>query len=234
VSEFIILTLFPEMFRGPFQESIIGRAQKKGKLRIQVVNLRDYTQDWHQKVDDRLFGGGPGMLIGPQPLFSAVKALKARKKTRVIYLTPQGKQFDGHVAKRLAQERRIMLVCGHYEGIDERARQELMDEELSIGDYVTTGGEIPAMVVVDAIARFIPGVLGDQESAQHESFENGLLEGPQYTRPAVFKGMKVPEILMSGHHDKIKEWRHKQDIKRTRERRPDLLRKNKKKRGQSL
>ena len=225
--EITILTLFPGMFHGPFEESIVKRAQKKGRVRIRIVDLRDYSQDRHRKVDDRLFGGGPGMLIGPQPLFSAIRALKGRKKVRVIYMSPQGRPLNARTARRLSREPRLWIVCGHYEGVDERARQALMDEELSIGDYVTTGGELPAMVVVDSIVRLIPGVLGDSESAERESFEEGLLEGPQYTRPAVYRGVRVPDVLTSGDHKRIRAWRKLKALERTKARRPDLIKNRK-------
>ncbi|MBI2871121.1 MAG: tRNA (guanosine(37)-N1)-methyltransferase TrmD [Candidatus Omnitrophica bacterium] len=221
--DLVVLTLFPGMFRGPFDESIIRRAREKGKVRIQIVDLRDFTLDRHGKVDDRPYGGGPGMLLSPQPVFSAVRSLKGRSRAHVVYLTPQGRPFTTKVAKRLARLKKLILVCGHYEGMDERARRALMDEELSVGDVVTTGGEIPAMVVVDAVVRLLPGVLGDRHSVCHESFENSLLEGPQYTRPAVYDGMRVPAVLLSGDHRRINDWRRRQALKRTRERRPDLL-----------
>jgi tRNA (guanine37-N1)-methyltransferase len=219
-----ILTLFPKMFRGPFSESIVKRAQEKKKVRICVVNLRDYTEDPHRRVDDRPFGGGPGMLLSPQPVFSAVDALKKGSKTHVVYLSAQGKPFDRAKAHQLSRKKRLLIVCGHYEGLDERAREHLMDEEISVGNFVTTGGELPAMLIIDATCRLVPGVLGDADSHRHDSFEEGYLEGPQYTRPEVFRNMKVPKVLVSGNHKKIQEWYQKQALIRTRKRRPDLLR----------
>ena len=225
-----ILTLFPSMFKGIFDESIIKRARKSGKVKIKVYNLRDWTKDKHRKVDDRPYGGGPGMVICAQPVFDAVKELRrgyrlqaTGYKPKTILMCPQGKTLNQKIAKRLAKHRHLILICGHYEGIDERVRQQLIDEEISIGDYVLTGGEIPAMVLVDAVARLIPGVLGHKDSSKNESFLAGLLEYPQYTRPAVYKGLKVPQVLLSGNHKKIQAWRKKQSLKITGQKRPDLL-----------
>ena len=215
-----VLTLFPEMFTGPLDASIVKRARDGGLLDLRVVNLRDYTHDRHKTVDDRPFGGGPGMLLKAEPLFEAIEHL-ADAETQVILLTPAGRQFRQSVARELALEKRILLVCGSYEGIDERVRT-LADDELSIGDYVLTNGALPAMVVIDAVTRLLPGVLGKDESAADESFSHGLLEYPQYTRPAEFRGMKVPEVLLSGHHAEIEKWRREQARLRTAERRPDL------------
>ena len=217
-----ILTLFPKMFEGVLGESIIKRARKKGKVDIRVHNLRDWTDDKHGKVDDKPFGGGPGMVIKPQPLFDAVSALKG-KASRVVLMTPQGKTLDHQVAKRLSGYRHIIIVCGHYEGIDERFRKKLVTDEISLGDFVLTGGEIPAMALVDTLVRLVPGVVGDKDSLEFESFSSGLLEYPQYTRPAEFRGLKVPEVLLSGDHNKVDVWRREMAVKRTRSRRPDML-----------
>ena len=221
-----IITIFPKMFEPVLNESIIKRAINKGKVKIQVHNLRDYTLDKHKKVDDRPFGGGSGMVMGPQPIFSAVQSLKAKgKKSKVILLCPQGHKLDQALAKRLAKHKHLILICGHYEGVDERVRQYLADEEVSIGDYILTGGELPAMVLVDSIVRLIPGVLGDKNSLNFESFEGNLLEYPQYTRPAQLRQMRVPEVLLSGDHTKIHNWRKEEALKRTKQKRPDLLKK---------
>jgi tRNA (guanine37-N1)-methyltransferase len=217
-----VLTLFPAMFAGPLDESIIMRARKKGLLDLKIHDLRKWTHDRHRTVDDKPFGGGPGMLLKPEPLFEAIESLK-REKTRVILLLPAGRPFNQAVARELAQQEELLLVTGHYEGFDERVRETLADDELSIGDYVLTNGALPAMVVIDAVTRLLPGVLGDDESARDESFSRGLLEYPQYTRPAEFRGMKVPDVLVSGHHGAIEKWRREQARRRTRERRPDLL-----------
>jgi tRNA (guanine37-N1)-methyltransferase len=217
-----VLTLFPAMFAGPLDESIVQRARKSGALELTVHNLRDYTHDRHKTVDDRPFGGGPGMLLKPEPVFEAVEAL-AGEKTRVILLSPAGRKFDQAIARELAQQEELLLICGSYEGFDERIREQLADDELSIGDYVLTNGALPAMVVIDAVTRLLPGVLGDDESSRDESFSADLLEYPHYTRPAEFRGMKVPEVLLSGNHAEIAKWRAEQARQRTKERRPDLL-----------
>lgn len=217
-----VLTLFPGMFAGPLDESIIKRARAAGKLDVGLHNLRDYTHDRHRTVDDRPFGGGPGMLLKPEPLFEAIERLSG-EGTRVILFSPSGRRFNQAMARELARCRHLLLVSGHYEGFDERVREELADDELSIGDYVLTNGALPAMVVIDAVARLVPGVLGDDESATEESFSQGLLEYPQYTRPAEFRGMKVPEVLLSGNHAQIARWRAEQARQRTLARRPDLL-----------
>jgi tRNA (guanine37-N1)-methyltransferase len=208
-------------------ESIIKRAQAKKKVSIFVHDVRDYTLDKHRKVDDRPFGGGSGMVMTPEPIFRAVEALK-KKSSKVIVLCPQGKRFDQKAARRLSRVRHLILICGHYEGIDERVREHLADEEISIGDFVLTGGELPAMVVVDALVRLVPGVLGDKNSLNFESFEGNLLEYPQYTRPANFRGMQVPATLTCGNHTTIEAWRKKEALARTKERRPDLFRRQKK------
>ena len=217
-----VLTLFPAMFTGPLDESIIKRARDAGLLDLKIHQLRDYTHDKHKTVDDRPFGGGPGMLLKPEPIFEAVEAI-AREKTRVILMTPSGRPFTQAVARELAQEKDLLLVTGHYEGFDERIRERLAHDELSIGDYVLTNGALPAMVVVDAVTRLLPGVLGDDESSHDESFSGALLEYPHYTRPAEFRGMKVPDILLSGNHAEIAKWRVEQAKLRTKARRPDLL-----------
>jgi len=217
-----VLTLFPAMFTGPLDESIVKRAREAGLLDLKIHNLRDWTHDRHKTVDDRPFGGGPGMLLKVEPLFEAIESLQ-RETTRVILLSPSGRKFDQATARELAQLDDLLLVCGSYEGFDERVRETLADDELSIGDYVLTNGALPAMVVIDAVARLLPGVLGDDESSHDESFSHGLLEYPQYTRPAEFRGMKVPEVLLSGNHAEIEKWRREQARLRTESQRPDLL-----------
>ena len=217
-----VLTLFPAMFAGPLDESIVKRARETGRLVLTVHNLRDYTHDRHKTVDDKPFGGGPGMLLKPEPIFAAVESL-ARERAQVILLTPSGRTFNQAIARELAQHEHLLLVCGSYEGFDERVREHLADDELSIGDYVLTNGALPAMVIIDAVTRLMPGVLGDDESSQDESFSHGWLEHPHYTRPADFRGMKVPEVLLSGNHAEIARWRAEQSEKRTKERRPDLM-----------
>ncbi|MBK9140473.1 MAG: tRNA (guanosine(37)-N1)-methyltransferase TrmD [Verrucomicrobia bacterium] len=217
-----VLTLFPGMFAGPLDESIVRRARDEGKLELRVVNLRDYAHDRHKTVDDRPFGGGPGMLLKPEPIFEAVEALRS-DTTRVILLSPAGRVFNQALARELARETHLLLICGSYEGVDERVRQALVRDEVSIGDYVLTNGALPAMVIIDAVTRLLPGVLGKDESSADESFSHGVLEYPQYTRPAEFRGMKVPEPLLSGHHGEIARWRAAEARRRTVERRPDLL-----------
>lgn len=217
-----VLTLFPGMFAGPLDESIVGRAREAGLLELGIHNLRDYTHDRHRTVDDKPFGGGPGMLLKPEPIFEAVEALRG-EQTKVILLSPKGRRLEQSICRELAQEQHLLLICGSYEGVDERVREGLVDDELSIGDYVLTNGALPAMVIVDAVTRLIPGVLGDDESSVDESFSQGLLEYPHYTRPAEFRGMKVPDVLLSGNHAEIARWRAEQAQGRTRERRPDLM-----------
>jgi len=217
-----VLTLFPGMFAGPLDESIIKRARNAGLLELTIHNLRDYAHDRHKTVDDRPFGGGPGMLLKPEPIFEAVETI-ARESTRVILLSPSGRPFAQAIAQELAGQPELLLVSGHYEGFDERVREELADDEISIGDYVLTNGALPAMVLIDAVTRLLPGALGDEESANDESFSSGLLEYPQYTRPAEFRGLKVPEILLSGNHAEIAKWRAEHARLRTQQRRPDLL-----------
>lgn len=215
-----IVTLFPELIAPYWSGSILGRARERGEVEIRAINLRDFTHDRHRTVDDTPFGGGPGMVLKPEPVFEAVESLRG-PDTRVVLLTPQGRLFRQEEARRLAQVSHLLLLAGHYEGFDERIRV-LADEELSIGDYVLTGGELAALVVVDAVVRLLPGVI-QADSLQEESFAAGLLEAPQYTRPRVFRGMAVPDILLGGNHEAIRRWRREQAIQRTRERRPDLL-----------
>ena len=222
-----VLTLFPKMFDAVLGESIVKRSQDKKLAEIRVHNLRDWTSDAHRSADDKPFGGGAGMVMKIEPVSRAVEEVRKRGKgqgarVKVILLTPQGKKLDQKLVKKLAKEKRLILICGHYEGVDERVR-DLADEEISIGDYILTCGELPAMVLIDSVVRLIPGVLGDDESVKFESFESGMLEYPQYTRPAEYEGKKVPEVLLSGNHKKIEEWRKSEALKRTMERRPDLL-----------
>ena len=224
---FHILTLFPDMVMQGLSTSIIGRAKDRGLLSIEAVNIRDYTLERHKKVDDYPYGGGAGMLMQAQPVYDAWKSVVDRigYKPRTVFLTPQGSTFTQPMAKDLAQEKDLILLCGHYEGIDERVLEEIVTDYVSIGDYVLTGGELPAMVMVDAISRMVPGVLTNDESGSTESFEGNLLEYPQYSRPEEWMGKKVPSILLSGDHKKVDEWRREQAILRTIERRPDLLKK---------
>ncbi len=223
-----IITIFPKMFEPVLNESILHRAQAKGKVKFYIHDLRDYTLDKHRKVDDRPFGGGSGMLMQPEPIFKAVEKAKsqeprAKSQAKVILLCPQGSKLTQKIAKNISKEKHIILICGRYEGVDERVRQKLVDEEISIGDYVLTGGELAAMVLIDSVVRLIPGVLGDKNSLNFESFEGNLLEYPHYTRPANFRNLGVPEVLLSGDHKKIEAWRQKEALKRTKARRPDLL-----------
>jgi len=218
---FDIFTLFPEMFQGPFTESILKRAQEQGLLSIALHNVRDVTTDKHHIVDDYPYGGGAGMVMKPEPIFTAVEGVYPGGP--IILLTPQGRLFNQQIALALAQEARVTLICGHYEGIDERVREHLVTDELSIGDYVLTGGELAAMVVVDAVSRLIPGILGGSESTSEESHSGNLLEYPHYTRPPEFRGWRVPDILLSGNHAQIARWRRKESLRRTRARRPDLF-----------
>ncbi|KRM13105.1 tRNA (guanosine(37)-N1)-methyltransferase TrmD [Paucilactobacillus suebicus] len=222
-----ILSLFPEMFKGPLTESILGKATEKGLLDVNVTDFREYTTDKQRHVDDAPYGGGAGMLLQAQPIFDAFDAINKETdpempKGRVILLDPAGKRFDQRLANDLAQEEHLTFICGHYEGYDERIRN-LVTDEVSLGDFVLTGGELAAMVMIDATVRFIPGVLGNHDSASGDSFSNGLLEYPQYTRPADFRGMKVPDVLLSGNHQLIRQWRSKESLRRTLHRRPDLL-----------
>ena len=217
-----IITLFPDIFFGPFSESIISRAISNGIVEINSIDLRDYTDDKHRTVDDTPYGGGPGMLMKADPLFKAVEDCK-NNDSYVILATPQGEPYNQKIAEELSEKKHLVFVCGHYEGVDERVRTGLVDREISIGDYVLTSGNLPAMVIVDSVVRLLPGVLGDYESTKDESFSTGLLEYPQYTKPADFRGLKVPDILLSGNHKLIKEWRKEQALIRTKKRRPDLL-----------
>ena len=218
-----IITIFPEVILPVLQAGILGRAQARDILTVNVHNLRDFTTDRHQTVDDYPYGGGAGMILKPEPLFAAIRALQPESTARVIYLTPQGTPFNQSCAEALSLKSHLILICGRYKGIDERVRIKLVTDEISIGDYVLSGGEIPALVLVDAISRVLPRALGNYESAQEDSFSQGLLDCPHYTRPAEFEGLKVPDILLSGHHENITHWQREQSLKRTAERRPDLL-----------
>jgi tRNA (guanine37-N1)-methyltransferase len=222
---FHILTLFPEMVMDGLSTSIIGRAMSKELLSIEAINIRDFAENKHNRVDDYTYGGGAGMLMQAGPVYGAYKSVeeKAKSKPRVIYLSPQGSTFSQSMAEEFAKEEELVFLCGHYEGIDERVLEEIVTDYVSIGDYVLTGGELPAMVMIDAIARLIPGVLHNDASAEFESFQDNLLEYPQYTRPEEWHGKKVPEILLSGHHANVEKWRREQSIIRTAQRRPDLL-----------
>ena len=217
-----ILTLFPEMFHS-MKESIIGKAMDRNLIEINTVNIRDFSKDKHKKVDDTVYGGGAGMLIKPDIVYDAYNSVKSAK-AKVIFLSPQGKTLNQDKVLELSKEEHLILLCGHYEGIDERVIQKIVDEEISIGDYVLTGGELPAMVLIDSVSRYVDGVLA-KDSKLEETFSNGLLEYPQYTRPEVFEGIKVPEVLLSGHHEKIHKWRRKEALKKTFKKRPDLLEK---------
>ncbi len=217
-----VVTIFPGMLKGFLDESILKRAAQKGLATIQAVDLRRFTRDRHQTTDDRPFGGGPGMVMKPEPLFEAVESVR-RPASKVILMTPQGRRFEQAMAAQLAQESHLIFVCGHYEGVDERVRTHLVNEEISIGDYVLTNGVLPAAVVIDAVVRLVPGVLGNDSATKEESFAGGMLEYPQYTRPKEFRGLRVPEILVSGDHEEIARWRREQAQSRTREKRPDLL-----------
>tara|TARA_B100000315_G_scaffold206422_1_gene200755 strand:+ start:808 stop:1542 length:735 start_codon:yes stop_codon:yes gene_type:complete len=224
--EFNIITIFPEMFTTPLSESILKKAQEKNLLKINVLNLRSFAEGKHKVTDDYSYGGGGGMIMKPEPIVKTIESIKAEKPdSKVILMTPQGKTLTQAYAKTLSKEQSWIIVCGHYEGVDERVRQYFVDEEISIGDYILTGGEIPAMVLIDVLIRHIPGVIGGENAVENDSFINSLLEYPQYTRPANFRGMHVPEVLLSGNEKHIKEWHHKQALKRTFERRPDLLEK---------
>ncbi len=225
-----VITIFSRMFEAVFGESIIKRAIKNKRLKVKIWELRNCTHDRHRKVDDRPFGGGGGMVMKPEPFFEAVESIKRKVKSKgkkqkphIILLSPKGEKLNQRVVKRLAKYKHLILIAGHYEGVDERVVEDLIDEEISIGDYVLTGGELPAMVLIDAITRLLPGVLGNSRSPMEDSFSQNLLEYPQYTRPAQFRGMKVPDVLMSGDHERIAKWRYIQALKITRKKRPDLL-----------
>lgn len=224
---FDILTLFPDMFKAILNESIIGRAQEKGVVEINTINIRDFSKNKHKKADDYPYGGGNGLVMSAQPIYDAFLSITENLETkpRCIYLSPQGRPFNQKVADELKSYGHLILLCGHYEGIDERIIEEIVDEEISMGDFVLTGGEIPAMALVDCVCRLVPGVLSNEECYSEESHYNGLLEYPQYTRPYEFNGRKVPDVLMSGHHANVEKWRKEQSIIRTREKRPDLLEK---------
>ncbi|MBZ5593491.1 MAG: tRNA (guanosine(37)-N1)-methyltransferase TrmD [Acidobacteriia bacterium] len=228
---FHVLTIFPEFFRGPFEHGVIARGRDAGKLEIRIHNLRDWTEDRHKTVDDRPFGGGEGMLLKPEPLFAGVETIFAERargerdpQRRVILLSAQGRKFDQAAARRLSEAAELLLICGRYEGVDERVAEHLADEELTVGDYVLSGGELAAAVVIDVIARLLPGVLGNADSAVYESFEgeSGVLDCPQYTRPAEFRGWRVPETLLSGNHEQIRRWRKQAALAKTARLRPDL------------
>lgn len=229
-----ILTIFPRMFEGPLTESLIGKAKDKEILEINIVDIRSFSKDKHKKVDDKPFGGGVGMVMKPEPVCDAIKSVGVKKRNKayknpygkpyVIYMSPQGRTLDGRIIKNLSKFKHLVILCGHYEGIDERI-MNFVDDEISIGDYVLTGGEIPAMVLTDCVARMVPGVVNKEESVKNDSFYNDFLDYPHYTRPAVFKGLKVPEVLLSGDHKKIDEWRKKESFERTKKRRPDLINK---------
>lgn len=228
-----VLTLFPEMFEGVFGASILGKARDKGIVSLHTVNFRDFARNKHHTVDDTPYGGGGGMVLKPDPIFDAVEALTAEASEgadagnaappRVILMCPQGRPFTQKLAEELSRQDQLIFICGHYEGYDERIREHLITDEISIGDYVLTGGELPAMVVIDSVVRLLPGVLGNESSAVTDSFSTGLLEHPHYTRPAVFRDWGVPEVLLSGHHERIEEWRRKESLRRTWQRRPELL-----------
>ena len=218
-----VLSLFPDMFSGVFGASYLKKAQEKGAVELAVTDIREYTENKHKQVDDYPYGGGAGMVLKPEPMFNAVEAITEGRKPRVILMCPQGERFTQKKAEELAQEEDLVFLCGHYEGYDERIRQHLVTDEISIGDFVLTGGELPAMTVIDAVVRLLPGVLGQADSHIQDSFSTGLLEHPHYTRPSDFRGMKVPDVLLSGNHAKIDEWREEQSFLRTLQRRPDLL-----------
>jgi tRNA (guanine37-N1)-methyltransferase len=228
-----ILTLFPEMFQGPFQESIVGRAMERGLVSIQVYNIRDYAHDKHRMADDYPFGGGGGMVLKPEPLFLGVEDVKSHiadesdpqraEDTQVVLLSPQGETLTQEIVKEMTSHHDIIFICGHYEGVDERVREHLIDREISIGDYVLSGGEIPAMVVVDSLVRLIPGVVGDTESLEDDSHSSGLIQFPQYTRPSEYRNWPVPPVLLSGNHQEVHLWRRRQSLRRTQNQRPDLL-----------
>ncbi|MBI5699669.1 tRNA (guanosine(37)-N1)-methyltransferase TrmD [Candidatus Saganbacteria bacterium] len=218
-----ILTLFPEMFSGPLSESLLKKAQERNLLKITLKDIRDFTTDKHQTADDSPYGGGPGMVLKVEPIFKAVKNCNPGTLTKIILMCPTGEKLTQEKAKELAQAEHLIVICGHYEGVDERVRKNLVTDEISIGDYVLTGGELPAMVLVDCLARLIPGVVKEGESVARDSFYNGLLDYPSYTKPEEFEGEKVPEVLRSGHHEEIEKWRRKETLKLTFFRRPELL-----------
>ncbi len=218
--KFDVLTLFPEMFE-PLKQSIIGKAIEKKLIELNLVNIRDFSKDKHKKVDDTPYGGGAGMVMRPDVVYEAYQSVK-QDQAKVIYMSPQGKKLNQQIVENLSKESHLIILCGHYEGIDQRVLDEIVEEEISIGDYVLTGGEIPAMVLIDSVSRYVEGVI-KQDSIQEESFSNGLLEYPQYTRPEIFQGKAVPEILLSGHHENIEKWRKERSLEITKKKRPDLL-----------
>ena len=222
--KFDILTLFPEMIE-PIKQSVIGKAVEKELIEINLINIRDFSKDKHKKVDDTVYGGGAGMLIRPDVVYDAFQSIEKEKDAKVIYLSPKGKLLSQEKVEELSKEKHLILLCGHYEGIDQRVLDKIVDEEISIGDYVLTGGELPALILIDSISRLIPGVLSQNESFEEESFKDNLLEYPHYTRPREFMGLEVPSVLLSGNHKKIEEWRLDESIKVTKERRPDLYKK---------
>lgn len=224
MKQFFVLTLFPEMIEQALSHSIMGRAQTEGFFSVQAVNIRDYTLSKQKHVDDYPYGGGAGMVMQGQPIYDAYQSLMPQAEgARVVYLTPQGRPFTQRIAEELVQEEKLLFLCGHYEGVDERVLEEIVTDEISLGDFVLTGGELAAIAVIDAVSRLVPGVLGKEESFADESFSDGLLEYPQYTRPAVFRGREVPEVLLSGHHGNVAKWRREQALLRTAKKRPDLL-----------
>ena len=224
MKQFFVLTLFPEMIEQTLSHSIMGRAQRDGFISVEATNIRDYTLNKQKHVDDYPYGGGAGMVMQGQPIYDAYQSLMPRAKgARVVYMTPQGRPFTQRVAEELAQEESLVFLCGHYEGVDERLIEEIVTDEISLGDFVLTGGELAAITIIDAVSRFVPGVLGKEESFADESFSDGLLEYPQYTRPPVFMGREVPEVLLSGHHANVAKWRREQALLRTAKKRPDLL-----------
>lgn len=224
MKQFFVLTLFPEMIEQTLSHSIMGRAQRDGYISIEAVNIRDYTLNKQKHVDDYPYGGGAGMVMQGQPIYDAYQSLMPRAKgARVVYMTPQGRPFTQRIAEELAQEESLVFLCGHYEGVDERLIEEIVTDEISLGDFVLTGGELAAITIIDAVSRLVPGVLGREESFADESFSDGLLEYPQYTRPPVFMGREVPEVLLSGHHGNVAKWRREQALLRTAKKRPDLL-----------
>lgn len=223
--KFFVLTLFTEMIEGALSHSILGRAQKENKMEIETINIRDFANNKQNHVDDYPYGGGAGMVMQPQPIYDAYKSIEGRAgtKTRVIYMTPQGKPFNQKIAQELSKEENLIFLCGHYEGVDERVIEEIVTDEISLGDFVLTGGELAAITIIDAVSRLVPGVLGKEQSYEDESFSDGLLEYPQYTRPAEFLGKRVPDVLLSGHHANVDKWRREQSILRTVSKRPDLI-----------
>ena len=224
MKQFFVLTLFPEMIQQTLSHSIMGRAQKEGHISVEAINIRDYTLNKQKHVDDYPYGGGAGMVMQAQPIYDAYQSIAEKAQgARVVYMTPQGRPFTQRIAEELSQEENLVFLCGHYEGIDERIIEEIVTDEISLGDFVLTGGELAAITIIDAVSRLVPGVLGKEDSFADESFSDGLLEYPQYTRPPVFHGKEVPEILLSGHHANIAKWRREQSLIRTVQKRPDLL-----------